>query len=202
VSGPVESSLRERKQRRTRATIRDAALALFAERGFDGVTVTDIAARAEVGRSTFFRYFADKQEVLFGNDADLHEVLAAGVSDTAAPLAPLGASLIDALRAVRVGVVALAEAVADRGNDRELLDRLIAASRQLQACGEADERVFVPTALAALVRHGADRETATLAANIGAACYAAAHSGTRDPAELPHAVTAAFQRIAKLPPDL
>ena len=57
----------------------DAALALFAERGFDEVTVDDIAERAEVGRSTFFRYFGDKQEVIFSghHPANLAEELAA-----------------------------------------------------------------------------------------------------------------------------
>nr|WP_239001050.1 TetR family transcriptional regulator [Jiangella asiatica] len=67
----VKETLRDRKQQRTREAIIDAAHALFAERGFDNVTVTDIAERAEVGRSTFFRYFGDKQEVVFGDDGDV-----------------------------------------------------------------------------------------------------------------------------------
>ena len=48
--------LRERKQQKAREQIVEAAFALFAERGFTDVTVTDIAERAEVGRTTFFRY--------------------------------------------------------------------------------------------------------------------------------------------------
>ena len=59
-----ELSLRERKQRKTREAILAAAMDLFAERGFDRVTVDEIAARAEVGRTTFFRYLTDKQELL------------------------------------------------------------------------------------------------------------------------------------------
>ena len=58
-------SLTDRKRRRAKEAIRQAALELFSERGFDAVSVTDIAGRAEVGRTTFFRYFGDKQEVLF-----------------------------------------------------------------------------------------------------------------------------------------
>ena len=43
-----------------------AALALFTERGYEATTVADIADRAGLSKSTFFRYFADKREVLFG----------------------------------------------------------------------------------------------------------------------------------------
>ncbi|WP_020124627.1 TetR/AcrR family transcriptional regulator [Streptomyces canus] len=68
-------SLRERKQQRARQRIVDAAWALFAERGFVAVSVADIAERAEVGRTTFFRYFGDKQEVLFADE----EVLLAAI---------------------------------------------------------------------------------------------------------------------------
>ena len=72
-------TLRERKQHRTREAIIDAAMTLFSERGFDAVTVTDIAARAEVGRSTEFRYFTDKQEALFADDVEMRRCCVEGV---------------------------------------------------------------------------------------------------------------------------
>lgn len=53
--------LRERKKQRTRAEIRSAALALIAERGLADVRVEDICEAAEIGRSTFFRYFDSKE---------------------------------------------------------------------------------------------------------------------------------------------
>ena len=58
-------SLRQRHADRTRAAIAEAALELFADRGFAATTVDDIASRAEVAPRTFFRYFPTKESVLF-----------------------------------------------------------------------------------------------------------------------------------------
>ena len=46
----------------------EAALELFAERGYENTTVLDIAKRAGLAKSTFFRHFQDKREVLFGEE--------------------------------------------------------------------------------------------------------------------------------------
>jgi AcrR family transcriptional regulator len=66
VSTPDDGvpSLRARKKRRTRDRLYDAALALFAERSYDEVTVDAICARAEVGRATFFRFYGSKAGLL------------------------------------------------------------------------------------------------------------------------------------------
>lgn len=60
----TELGLRERKKRRTREAITDAAFALFQESGFDGVSVVDIADAAEVSKPTLFAYFPTKEDLV------------------------------------------------------------------------------------------------------------------------------------------
>src|SRR6266511_2668204 len=57
--------LRARKKQRTRQSITDTAMRLFRERGFDGVTVAEIARAAEVAEKTVFNYFPRKEDLVY-----------------------------------------------------------------------------------------------------------------------------------------
>src|SRR5262245_21740850 len=71
------AGLRERKKRATRSAIRDAGMRLFAEQGFAGTTMDQIAEAAEISRATVFTYFPNKEEIVFGDGSAAIDGLAA-----------------------------------------------------------------------------------------------------------------------------
>jgi AcrR family transcriptional regulator len=91
--------LRERKKARTRASIREHALRLFREQGYQETTVEQIAAAAEVSPSTFFRYFPTKEDLILQDDMDTLMVEAFGRQ-------PAGLSPVAAVRAATREMVA------------------------------------------------------------------------------------------------
>src|ERR1700726_3986437 len=68
-----------------------AAVDLFTERGYDATTVAQIAERAGVTKSTFFRHFADKRELLVAGQETLSRLLAEGTAEAPANASPLEA---------------------------------------------------------------------------------------------------------------
>jgi AcrR family transcriptional regulator len=182
--------LRARKQQQAREQIVDAAYELFAERGFAQVTVTDIAERAGVGRTTFFRYFGDKREVVFAGEQELLEAIAAAPTGGAAP-SSLAAALRQ-LRSLTEQVTPLIVGDPSRyaeheqliAGNPELRDR---ADRKLQRIADAMEGV--------LVARGAAADIAVLAAQVAIACFRAAQ---RVAGPDPDALMPAVMRLADL----
>lgn len=124
--------LREDKKQRTRRHIAETAWALFADRGFDGVTVAQIADAALVAEATVFNYFAGKEDLFFdGLDQYGHE-LVAGVAAR-----PPGESVVAAFRRLLTtpgGLLGQLEDGDPRALDRlRTVNRIIAGSPVLQA---------------------------------------------------------------------
>jgi len=108
--------LRERKKARTRAAIREQALRLFREQGYQRTTVEQIAAAAEVSPSTFFRYFPTKEDVVLQDDMDTRMI-------EALERQPAGLSPLSAVRAaVRDAFASYTEA------DLEIISETVALS--------------------------------------------------------------------------
>ncbi len=80
-----EPSRDDRRVRRTRGALKEALVDLIVERGWDGFSVQDLCDHADVGRSTFYLHFADKEEVLAGGFADLGQDLRAQLARSGAP---------------------------------------------------------------------------------------------------------------------
>ena len=76
------AGLRERKKHATRTAIHDGAMRLFAERGFAGTTIDQIAEAADVSRATVFSYYPTKEDIVFGEAPQAIETLAAALAET------------------------------------------------------------------------------------------------------------------------
>lgn len=80
---------RERKKRKTREDLIEAAARLFAARGFDETTTEDIAEAADVSQRTFFRHFPSKEAVLYGGDEEAERAFRAAIAGRPADEPPL-----------------------------------------------------------------------------------------------------------------
>src|SRR3977135_3245790 len=76
-----EPGLRERKKLETRQRISDVATLMFAARGFDDVTVAEIAAAANVSKMTVFNYFPRKEDLLFDRTDEAFALLAGAIKE-------------------------------------------------------------------------------------------------------------------------
>ena len=141
-----------------------AAVDLFTEQGYDATTVAQIAERAGVTKSTFFRHFSDKRELLVAGQETLSRLLADGITE-----APAGAS---PLEAVAAGLERASSAMGP--TNRELGPRLtaaVAASTELQERDALKSVGMAAAMTAALVARGFPDPTAHLAGELGVLAF-------------------------------
>ena len=141
-----------------------AAVDLFTEQGYDDTTVAQIAERAGVTRSTFFRYFPDKRDVLMAGQQTLSRLLAEGIAEAPGHATPL--------EAVAAGLQRVSAAMGQM--NRDLGPRMraaVAASSELQE-REALKSVGLAAAMTtALIARGVAETTAQLAAELGVLAF-------------------------------
>jgi AcrR family transcriptional regulator len=138
-------------------------MALFEERGYSETTVADIAEAAGLTKRTFFRYFADKREVLFAGSEVLEDELVAAVDAAPAQAGPFEAAAI--------GLDAIAPFFQDRREFSVRRQRVIDSSQELQE-RELIKRERLADAVAnALRRRGSAEPAASLAAQTAIAIF-------------------------------
>lgn len=148
-----------------RGRLAQAALELYAERGYDDTTVAEIAERAGLTKRTYFRHFADKREVLFWGSEHFQELIVSGTAAAARSTTPLDA--------VVAGLHAVAEEifVQERREAAGARHRIIAANRELQE-RELIKRSSLAAAVAATLRErGVGDPAAILAAEAGVTVF-------------------------------
>src|ERR1700733_1673673 len=159
--GRWEPNARQRLER--------AALALFTERGYDDTTVAEIADRAGLTKSTFFRHFADKRAVLFGGQDRQAKVFSDAIQ-----AAPPVATTVDCLAAaLESAAVAFTPDRHDLAPQRRAV---IAANSELQE-RELLKRARLASVLTEALRaRGTDETTARLAAELGVLAFSTAYA--------------------------
>ena len=141
-----------------------AAVDLFTEQGYDATTVAQIAERAGVTKSTFFRHFPDKRELLVAGQEALSRLLTEGIAE-----APAGAT---PLEAVAAGLVRASTAMGPM--NRELAPRLkaaVATSAELQERDALKSVSLAAAMTAALAARGIPGPTAALASELGVLAF-------------------------------
>jgi AcrR family transcriptional regulator len=141
-----------------------AAVDLFTEQGYDATSVAQIAERAGVTKSTFFRHFSDKREVLVAGQETLSRLLAEGITEAPADASPL--------QAVAAGLERASSAMGPA--NRELGPRLkaaVAASTELQERDALKSIGLAAAMTTALISRGVPEPTAHLAGELGVLAF-------------------------------
>jgi AcrR family transcriptional regulator len=147
----------------SRRRLIDAALALFAERGYADSTVDDIASSAGVTSRTFFRHFSDKDEVLFGDDDDLLPLLITAIADDTGP--------VRAERHMQKALGALATVLEPQRDSLRRRQQIIDSHIALSGRELAKQALWQQAVTTALCERGFPAEQADVLASIGFALF-------------------------------
>ncbi|WP_308220584.1 TetR/AcrR family transcriptional regulator [Humibacter sp. RRB41] len=192
---PAVESLRERKRRLVRQRIIEAADELFAAKGFDDVSVTDITARADVGRTTFFRYFVDKAEVVFAHEEEILERITQSAAGESVGPARTAAEAVEQLRAI---VIALCDYASNNIDGYALHYELVENHLELRAHDALKTQLIADRLTQLLVGRGTSEPTAVFAGQVALACYQIARRRATSPDQLGAETQAAFDQLAAL----
>ncbi|GLY79251.1 TetR/AcrR family transcriptional regulator [Actinoallomurus iriomotensis] len=143
--------------------LREAALELFLEHGYENVTVAQITERAGLTRRTFSRYFTDKRDVLFAGSEQLPAVLARSIRHADDTLSPFEALL--------TGLVDVAGGLADQAPLAVQRRAVVQASPELQERGRTKFAAATEAVADALRDRGTAASEATLLAQVGVAIF-------------------------------
>jgi len=180
------------------ARLTRAAYELYFERGFENVTVAEIAARAGLTKRTFFRYFADKREVLFSGAPAFQDAVVGAVVDAPRGVTPIDA-VVAALAAAGTGLTGLGEGARGR-------QRLIDSSPELQEREMIKMAALTSAIGVALQRRGVPESEAGLTAQAGVAVFKTAFerwAGREGSVDFTRLIFGALDelRVAIHPPD-
>jgi AcrR family transcriptional regulator len=170
--------------------LRQAAMQLYIERGFEQTTVAEIAKRAGLTARTFFRYFADKREVLFAGSGELQELVVHALEATPDSASPI--------QAVAAALDAAGAALGQRREYSRQRQSVINANPELRE-RELIKLAALSAALAdGLRRRGVPDPDASLAAEAGVVVFRVGFErwvGEPDGADLSQHMRAAFDRL-------
>jgi AcrR family transcriptional regulator len=162
--------LRERKKQQTRQHIAETARALFVERGFEAVTVAEIARAADVSQQTVFNYFPTKEDLVFWRLGAFEDELLATVRDR-----PAGESAMSAFRRFLLGVRGLLRSPEPAARKQlTAVTRVIVESPALLA---REQQIFAEytNALAALLAEEASADADEIGPWVAANALTGAH---------------------------
>ena len=175
-----------------RRRLREAALELYQEHGFDATTTAQIAERAGLTERTYFRHFADKREVLFGGELELRDTIV-----TAIETAPSGDPPLAMLTRAFIASIALfvtGRSIAERRQ------AIIDVTPALQERALTKTAALLESVTRTLIARGVPRPSAALAAQVGMAAFRQALSewGGTSATELERLIRAAFDDVRAL----